>query len=105
MIGVYLDDLPLSCNNTTRVSQFKSTLGSRFKTKDLGELHHILGMHITRDRTARTISINQSQYLADVLDKHGMTDCSPSALPMDPGFHDTVGQATPIPLVGLARDV
>jgi hypothetical protein len=62
-------------------------------------------MHITRDRTARTISINQSQYLADVLDKHGMTDCSPSTMLMDPSFLATVGQATPIPLVGLARDV
>jgi hypothetical protein len=38
MIGVYVDDLPLACNNPTWVSQFKSTLGSRFKTKDLGEL-------------------------------------------------------------------
>jgi hypothetical protein len=87
------------------VSQFKSNHGSRFKTKDLGELQHIMGMHITRDRTARRISINQSQYLADVLDKHGMTDCSPSAMPMDPSFLATVGHATPIPLVGLARDV
>jgi hypothetical protein len=44
------------------VSQFKSTLGSRFKTKDLGELHHIMGMHITRDRLTAppALSINQS---------------------------------------------
>jgi hypothetical protein len=91
MIGVYVDDLPLACNNPTWVSKFKSTLGSRFKTTDFGELQHIMGMHITRDRTARTIFINQSQYLANVLDKHGMTDCSPSALPMDLSFFATVG--------------
>jgi hypothetical protein len=66
-------------------------LGSRFKTKDLDELQHIMGIHITHDRTARTVSINQSQYLADVLDKHGMTDCSPSALPMDPTFLANAG--------------
>jgi hypothetical protein len=62
-------------------------------------------MHITRDRTARRISINQSQYLADVLDKHGMMDYSPSALPMDPLFLATVGEVTLVPLVGTPRDV
>jgi hypothetical protein len=105
MIGVYVDDLPLACDNPTWVSKFKSTMGSRFKTKDLSDLQHILGMHITRDRTARAISINLSQYLAHVLDKHGMTDCSPSALPMDPSFLATVGKATLVPLASRARDV
>jgi hypothetical protein len=62
-------------------------------------------MHITRDRVARTVSIDQSQYIIDMLDKHGMTDCSPSILPMDPRFLSGIA-ATPLtPLIGHARDV
>jgi hypothetical protein len=38
-IGVYVDDLPLVCYNIAWVSEFKSTLNSRFKTKDLGGLN------------------------------------------------------------------
>jgi hypothetical protein len=105
MIGIYVDDLPLACNNTQWFVEFKRTLGQRFKIKDLGDLKNLLGMHITRDRVARTVSINQSQYISDMLDKHGMTDCSPSILPMDHGFLSGIA-ATPLaPLIGHARDV
>jgi hypothetical protein len=100
MLGAYVDDLPLACDNTTWVTQFKSTLGNRFKPKDHGELTHILGMHITRDRQARALSINRSQYMVDILDKHGMAGCSPSALPMGPNF-----LATLVPLTCHAMDV
>jgi hypothetical protein len=63
-------------------------LGARFKIKDMGELSQLLGMHITRGRThiTRTISLNQSKYIRDILGKYGMTTSKPSSLPMDPGF-------------------
>jgi hypothetical protein len=60
MICVYVDNHSLACNNNAYVSHFKSTMGTRFKTKDLCDLEHIMGMHITRDRTASTISINRT---------------------------------------------
>jgi hypothetical protein len=46
----------------------KAKLGARFKIKDMGELSQQLGMHITRDRSARTISLDQSKHLRDTLD-------------------------------------
>jgi hypothetical protein len=74
MLGIYVDDLPLACNNTQWVVEIKRTLGQRFKIKDLSELNKLLGMHITRDRVARTISIDETYYLTDVLDKHSLSD-------------------------------
>jgi hypothetical protein len=68
MIGMYVDDLPWACNNTQSVVDFKRTVGQRFNTKAQGDLTKLLGMHITWDRVARTVSIDKSQYITDILD-------------------------------------
>jgi hypothetical protein len=62
-------------------------------------------MHITRNRSARTVSIDQSKYLRDILAKYGMTDCKPSSLPMDPGFLSGLAHMASPPLTGVAKDV
>jgi hypothetical protein len=62
-------------------------------------------MHITRDRSARTISLDQSKYLRDILSKYGMTDSKPSSLPMDPGFLAGLAHMTSPSLTGVAKDV
>jgi hypothetical protein len=69
MIAVYVDDIPAACNDASWLISLKAELGARFKIKDLGDLSQILGMHLTRDRLARTISLDQSKYLRDVLAK------------------------------------
>jgi hypothetical protein len=84
MIALYVDDIPAACNDAAWLASFKAQFGARFKIKDMGSLSQILGMHITRDRSARTISLDQSKYLRDILAKYGMTYSKPSSLPMDP---------------------
>jgi hypothetical protein len=66
MIAQYVDDILAACNDTAWLASFKANLGERFKIKDLGDLSQLLGMHITRDRSARTISLDQSKYLRDI---------------------------------------
>jgi hypothetical protein len=85
MIALYVDGIPAACNDASWLTSFKARLGARFKIKELGELSQLLGMHITRNRSARTISLDQSKYLRDILAKYGTTDSKPSSLPMDPG--------------------
>jgi hypothetical protein len=65
---------------------FKATLGARFKIKDMGDLSQLLGMHISRDMSTRTISMDQSKYVKDILVKHNMSYCKPSSLPMEQGL-------------------
>jgi hypothetical protein len=86
MIAFYVNDIPTACNDATWLTSFKARLSAIFKIKDLGDLSQLLGMHITRDRSARTISLDESKYLRDILAKYGMTDNEPSSLPMHPGF-------------------
>jgi hypothetical protein len=70
----------------------------------MGDLSQLLGMHITRDRSARTISVDQSKYMRDILAKYRMTASKPSFLPMDPGFlADLVHMAPPLVRGGKGR--
>jgi hypothetical protein len=103
MIALYVDDIPAACNDATWLASFKAQLGARFKVKDMGYLSQLLGMHITRDRSARTISLDQSKYLRDIIAKHGMTDSKPSSLPMDPGFLAGLAHMTFPPLPAWPR--
>jgi hypothetical protein len=105
MITMYVDDIPAACNDTAWLASSKAQLGARFKIKDLGDLSQLFGMHITRDRSARTISLDQSKYLRDILVKYGMTDSKPSSLPMDPGFLAGLAHISTPSLIGVAKDV
>jgi hypothetical protein len=87
MIALYVDDIPSACNDTEWMEAFKATLGARFQIKDHGDLSHLLSMDITREMSARTISMDQSKYVKYIMVTHNMHDCKPSPLPMEPGFH------------------
>jgi hypothetical protein len=105
MIALYVDDILVACNNTAWRVAFAALVRSMFDIKDQGDLSDIIGMHITRDRAARTISLDQSKYVRELLDKHDMVDCKPSCLPMDPGFLAAISKQTHVPLTGTDRDV
>ena len=49
--------------------------------KDLGCLHHFLGISVTR--TSSTLHLSQRQYILDVLSRAGMRDCNPSPTPVN----------------------
>jgi hypothetical protein len=87
------------------VVEFKRTLGQRFKVQDPGELTNFLGMHIARTRVAMTISIHQTHCITNVLDKHGMSDCAPSIMPMDLGLMSGIASSTLTPLTDTPREV
>ena len=49
--------------------------------KDLGELHHFLGIHV--QRRGDGLLLSQRQYMLDILDRAGMTECKPCSTPVD----------------------
>ena len=48
---------------------FKSSFKKLFKVKDLGEMEKILSVKITRNRSKRTIRMDQTSYLKIVLER------------------------------------
>lgn len=83
IVAVYVDDLVILSNNATMKNELKRELHRQFHMKDLGTASHVLGMRITRDWKLGTISIDQAQYIRDVLTKFNMSDCNPVRTPAD----------------------
>jgi Reverse transcriptase (RNA-dependent DNA polymerase)/gag-polypeptide of LTR copia-type len=70
---VYVDDILAAAEHQTEIDWFAKMLSRRFNTKNLGEISKVLGMRVIRDRKARTIYLDQEQYLDRVLNKFGVT--------------------------------
>jgi hypothetical protein len=72
IIGLYVDDLLIAARLLRHIKEFKSEFSEHFKIKDLGEIQKILGVRITRDRKNRTIYLDQSAYLNQMLRQYDM---------------------------------
>lgn len=83
VIAVYVDDILIFGSNGTMITKLKKNLSQYFKMKDMGIVSSVLGMHIVREANG-SISIDQKQYLSDVLHRFNMTDSNPVNTPMDP---------------------
>src|SRR5882672_2175112 len=72
---------------------FKQQLGHRFKIKDLGELHWLLGIEVKQDCVACTISFSQHAYIDKILEKFGLHDAKPLSSLLDPHHTLTLSQS------------
>ncbi|CAI7879917.1 unnamed protein product [Closterium sp. NIES-54] len=81
-ILAYVDDLVFATADTAGLAHVKSELQKRHTCTDLGELRSYLGLHITRDRAQRTITLTQSHMVQQVLQRFDFTYSSPQATPL-----------------------
>jgi hypothetical protein len=85
-MAVYVDDFFVAFNDEAVFEALKSHLEKHFRIKDLGDLRWALGIRVTRDRQARTLSLDQEQYLSDMLKTFRMDQCVPVDTPEQPGL-------------------
>jgi hypothetical protein len=70
-ITVYVDDIKLIGSDRAANKQVIEQLSREFKVTNLGDISYYLGMEIKRDRSKRTIKLNQRAYIEKILDKFG----------------------------------
>ena len=61
---------------------------------DLGELHHFLGISVTR--SASGLFLSQRQYAGDLLQRAGMSECHPTATPVDARMKLSATDSSPV---------
>ncbi len=66
-----MDDFTIAAVKLDTLLRFKCEMSKRYKMKDLGELHFILGLQVRRDRTTRSLHLNQKLYI-DTLYSNGL---------------------------------
>jgi hypothetical protein len=95
LLAVFVDDMLAASDprNAKLMEQIKNTLKQTYTISDLGEAKHVLGMRITRDREARTLTLDQEAYVMKMLEQYHMTDCAPVSTPEEPGSHLTADGA------------
>lgn len=82
-IGVYVDDIILAGRSEDRIKEVKSALSRKFDIKDMGKLHHFLGMTVVQDEAQGYVWIGQPAHTENLLKKFGMQDCKPVGTPAD----------------------
>ena len=83
LLGVYVDDIVMASKSQARLKEVKKSLAKRFDIKDLGKLHHFLGMKIIQDEATGKVWVGQQAYTESLLRKFGMEDAKPVATPVD----------------------
>ena len=83
LLFLFVDDFQVSyhIDDLDEWNALKQLLVARFRTKDMGPSKWILGMRITRNRRARTITLDQELYITKALEKYGLADCKIAATP------------------------
>jgi hypothetical protein len=97
VVVVYVDDMAMAGPKHASIDWFKISLGKWVEIKDLGELKYILGIEVTQDRKARTIWLNQTAYLIEVLQRYSMENCTAVHTPLVPKDRLTAAQSPSTP--------
>ncbi|KAG2759912.1 Retrovirus-related Pol polyprotein from transposon TNT 1-94 [Phytophthora cactorum] len=85
-VALYVDDLVLASNNDKLLKSTKKALSERFDMTDLGHLKYFLGMEIDQDVVTGKVSMRQTKFAKDILEKFGMEHSNPVKTPQDPGL-------------------
>lgn len=97
-MAVYVDDISVYGPRSPELVELLRSLESEFKLSEVGDIHWLLGIQITRERGCTSscdrethecdsdysISLNQGAYIDQVLLRFGMTNCNPVNHPLDP---------------------
>jgi len=83
LLFLFVDDMQIGYHTADKAewSLLKAQLVRRFNTKDMGPSTWILGMRITRNRKARTITLDQELYVSKALQRYGMQACAMVSTP------------------------
>ena len=81
ILVLYVDDIILSGNDVVGIKEVKIALSKEFRMVDLGLLHFILGIEVTRGVDYSFIC--QSKYASTILEIFGMKGCKSCGTPID----------------------
>jgi hypothetical protein len=78
---LYVDDIVPTASSSGLLRRIIFCLQQEFAMKDLGALHHFLG--VTVERRPQGMFLHQRQYTVDLLERAGMAECKPCVTLVD----------------------
>ncbi|GKD29521.1 retrovirus-related pol polyprotein from transposon TNT 1-94 [Tanacetum coccineum] len=97
LVQVYVDDIIFGSTNPDFSKRFANLMKNNFEMSMMGELKFFLGLQV--HQSPRGIFISQSQYVIELLKKHGLDECVSMSTPMtterlDADLHGTLTDQT-----------
>jgi hypothetical protein len=86
IVPIFIDDITFAGNSKTQIDSCVQDLSKHFKLRDLGETKFLLGIEISRNRSKHSLSLSQKQYILNILERFGLSNCSTVQTPMNPGL-------------------
>lgn len=81
-IPMHVDDGMAFSNDKALLAQFREGLKNHYKFRWNEDPTLHLGIHISRDRAKRTITLDQSHYCAKMLDRFNLSNCNEVKTPL-----------------------
>jgi len=105
IITLYIDDLLILTDSLETMTTLKLNLSQTFAMTDCSEIHHFLGIRITRDQNKCTITLDQGHYIDQILTRFNMTNCKPVATPLDASIQLKITEDAEITDVTLYQQI
>jgi hypothetical protein len=87
IIATATDDFTVIADSTESTNHLiQKQLTRRFEISDLGPINWLLGISITCDLKAKTISLSQQAYFKQIITRFSLQDARATVTPMEPGI-------------------
>ncbi|KAJ1590286.1 hypothetical protein NDA12_005871 [Ustilago hordei] len=70
IVIIYVNDMLIIAPKLEAVKHIKEEIGKRWRMEEGGDVSHFLGIKISRDQEAKTIYLEQTSYIKQLLDEH-----------------------------------
>jgi hypothetical protein len=77
-IILHVDDFGVASTSPLLLQEFISQISKQFSVKDLGPITRYLSYNVEHHPQQQTITLHQNDFIADTLNRAGMSDCHPS---------------------------
>jgi hypothetical protein len=81
LLLLYVDDMIITGDDHSSISDFKQFLHQHFEMKDLGHLSYFIGLEVSSNSTSYYLS--QAKYAFDLLSHAGLTDTKVVSTPLE----------------------
>ncbi|KAJ9541256.1 hypothetical protein OSB04_027762 [Centaurea solstitialis] len=85
LVQIYVDYIIFGSTDDKLCKEFEELMHRKFKMSSMGELTFFLGLQVKQKPDG--IFLNQSKYVASILQKFGMSDAKPASTPMETHKH------------------